>query len=76
MARRLTDTYFVKYSFSICLEKNTQRLNTNQSIGVWVIPEDKEISEYIQIVIERKVKAKLGDDYKIADFLITEISPL
>lgn len=76
MSRRLTDTYFVKCSFSICFGINTQILNTNKSIGVWVIPEDKEIPEYIQIAIERKVKAEIGDDYKIADFLITEIRPL
>ena len=76
MARRLTDTYFVECSFSICFETKTQRLSSKKSIGVWEIPENELIPEYIQIAIERKVKADFGDDYKIADFLITEITPL
>lgn len=76
MARRLTDTYFAKFSFSICFEKSPQRLSEKRSIGVWVIPENEVIPEYIQTTIERKVKADFGDDYKIADFLITEITPL
>lgn len=76
MARRLTDTYFVKCSFSICFKINKQILSSNKSIGVWVIPENEGIPQYIQIAIERKVKDEYGDDYKIADFLITEITPL
>lgn len=76
MARRLTDTYFVKCSFSICFGTSQQRLSTKQSIGVWVIPENEVIPEYIQTAIERKVKADFGDDYKIADFIITEMTPL
>lgn len=76
MVRRLTDTYFVKCSFSICFGTHKQRLSSNQSIGVWVIPENEVITEYIQIAIERKVKDDKGDDYIIADFVITEIRPL
>ena len=58
MARRLTDTYFVECSFSICFGTNTQRLSSKKSIEVWVIPENEVIPEYIQTAIERKVKAE------------------
>ena len=76
MARRLTDTYFVEFSFSICFGTPKQRLSSKKSIGVWVIPENEVIPEYIQIATERKIKADMGDDYTIADFVITEIRPL
>lgn len=76
MPRRLTDTYFVKCTFSLCFGTSTQRVSEKKSIGVWVIPENEGIAEYIQIAIKRKVEYDFGDDYKIADFLITEIRPL
>lgn len=76
MARRLTDTYFVRCSFSICLETPQQRLSKKQSISVWEIPEKEVLSEYIKTAIERQVKIDFGDGYKIADFVITEITPL
>ena len=76
MARRLTDTYFVKCSFSIRFETSPQRLITKTSTGVYVIPDNELLSEYIKTVTERQVKDTFGDDYKIADFVITEITPL
>lgn len=76
MARRLTDTYFVKCSFSIYFETSSQRLITKTSIGIYVIPEMESVSEYIQTAIERRVKDIWGNDYRITDFLITEITPL
>lgn len=45
-------------------------------MGVLEIPENEVIPEYIQINIERQVKYDFGDDYTIADFVITEITPL
>lgn len=76
MARRLTDTYFVKCSFSIRFETSPQRLSTKTSTGVYVIPEQESVAEYIKAATERQVKYNFGDDYKIADFVITEITPL
>lgn len=76
MARRLTDTYFVKCSFSICFKTSSQRLSTKTSIGIYVIPEMESVSEYIQTETERRVKDIWGNDYRITDFLITEITPL
>lgn len=76
MARRLTDTYFVKCSFSICFETYSQILSTKTSIGVYVIPEMESVAEYIKTATERQVKIDFGDEYKIADFAITEITPL
>lgn len=76
MARRLTDTYFVKCNFSIRFENNSQILSTKSSVGVYVIPEYESLSEYIKTTTERQVKDTLGDDYKIAGFVITEITPL
>ena len=76
MPRRLTDTYFVKCSFSISFEKSPQRLSTKTSTGVYVIPEQESVAEYIKAATERQVKYNFGDDYKIADFVITEITPL
>lgn len=76
MPRRLTDTYFVKCSFSIRFETNPQRLSTKTSTGIYVIPEMESLSEYIKTATERHVKDTFGDDYKIADFVITEITPL
>lgn len=76
MARRLTDTYFAKCTFSIRLETSAQRLSTKTSTGIYVIPEMESLSEYIKTATERQVKDTFGDDYKIADFVITEITPL
>ena len=76
MARRLTDTYFVKYEFSIKLENNSQRLSTKKSMGVFVIPERENITEFVKSSIEVSLQHTYGDDYRIADFLITEITPL
>ena len=76
MARRLTDTYFAECSFSILSKTNSQRLSSKKCLGIWVIPENEEILEYIKIAIERRVNTEFGDDYKIVDFLITEITPL
>lgn len=76
MARRLTDTYFVKCSFSICLETSPQRLSTKTSTGIYVIPQTESVSTYIEKVTERQVKYIHGNDYRIADFVITEITPL
>lgn len=76
MPRRLTDTYFVKCSFSIRFETSPQRLSTKTSTGVYVIPEMESVAEYIKTATERQVKYNFGDDYKIADFVITEITPL
>ena len=76
MARRLTDTYFAKCSFSIRFETNQQRLSTKNSVGVYVIPETEPVGEYIKTATERQVKDTFGDNYKIADFAITEITPL
>ena len=76
MPRRLTDTYFAKCTFNIRFETSTRRLSKKESIGVWVIPENDVIPEYIKIALERKVKADFGDDYTIVDFVITEITPL
>lgn len=76
MPRRLTDTYFVKCSFSIRFETSPQRLSTKTSTGVYVIPEMESVAEYIKAATERQVKYNFGDDYKIADFVITEITPL
>lgn len=76
MARRLTDTYFVKCDFSIRFENNSQRLSTRRSVGVFVIPEREEITEYVKSAVEVSLKHTYGDDYKIADFVITEITPL
>lgn len=52
------------------------RLSTKTSTGVYVIPECESISEYIKTSTERLIKSTFGDDYKIADFVITEITPL
>lgn len=76
MARRLTDTYFVKCSFSICFETCSQILSTKTSTGIYVIPQTESVSIYIEKVTERQVKCIHGNDYKIADFVITEITPL
>lgn len=76
MARRLTDTYFVKLSFSIRFETSQQRLSAKTSTGVYVIPESESLSEYIKAKTERLIKDTFGDDYKIADFVIIEITPL
>jgi hypothetical protein len=76
MARRLTDTYFVKCSFSVRFETSQQILSTKTSTGIYVIPECESLSEYIKTKTERQVKDTFGDDYKIADFVITEITPL
>lgn len=76
MPRRLTDTYFVKCSFSVRFETSPQRLSTKTSTGVYVIPEMESVAEYIKTATERQVKYNFGDDYKIADFVITEITPL
>lgn len=76
MPRRLTDTYFVKCSFSIRFETSQQRLSTKTSTGIYVIPEMESLSEYIKTATEREVKNTFGDDYKMADFVITEITPL
>lgn len=76
MARRLTDTYFVKCSFSLCLETSSQRLDTKTSTGIYVIPNTESVSSYIEKFTERQVKYIHGSDYKIADFVITEITPL
>lgn len=76
MPRRLTDTYFVKCSFSIRFETSPQRLSTKTSTGIYVIPEQESVAEYIKAATERQVKYNFGDDYKIADFVITEITPL
>lgn len=76
MPRRLTDTYFAKCSFSIRFETSPQRLSTKTSTGVYVIPEQELVAEFIKAATERQVKYNFGDDYKIADFVITEITPL
>lgn len=76
MARRLTDTYFVKCSFSICFETNTHRLTTKTSTGIYIIPQTESVSTYIEKVTERHVKHIHGNEYEIADFVITEITPL
>lgn len=76
MARRLTDTYFVKCSFSVCFETSPQRLSQKTSTGVYVIPDNEVLSEYIKTTTERQVKDTVGDNCKIADFVITEITPL
>lgn len=76
MARRFTDTYFVKYSFSIRFETSPQILSTKTSTGIYVIPEMESLSEYIKTATERQVKDTFGDDYKMADFVITQITPL
>lgn len=76
MARRLTDTYFAKCSFSIRFETSQQRLSTKTSVGVYLIPEMESVGEYIKIATERQVKSDYGDDCRIADFAITEITPL
>lgn len=76
MPRRLTDTYFVKCSFSIRFETSQQRLSTKTSVGVYVIPEMESVAEYIKTATERQVEHDFGNDYKIADFAITEITPL
>ena len=76
MARRLTDTYFAKCSFSISLETSPQRLSTRTSTGVYVIPPTESVSTYIEKATERLAKQVHGNDYRIADFLITEITPL
>lgn len=76
MVRRLTDTYFAKCSFSIRFATSQQRLSTKTSVGVYVIPEMESVGEYIKIVTERQVKSDYGDDCRIADFAITEITPL
>lgn len=57
MARRLTDTYFAKCSFSICLKRRPQRQIEKTSIGVWVIPENEVIPEYIQNNYRKKSKS-------------------
>lgn len=76
MARRLTDTYFAKCTFSIRFETSQQRLSTKTSTCVYVIPEMESVAEYIKTATERQVKYDFGDDYKIADFVIIEITPL
>lgn len=76
MARRLTDTYFAKCTFSIRFEPNQQRLSTKTSVGVYVIPYMESVGEYIKKVTEIQVQSNFGDDYRIADFAITEITPL
>lgn len=76
MVRRLTDTYFVKCEFSIRLENNSQRLSTKTSTGIYIIPEETSVAEFIKTATERQVKHDFGNDYRIADFLITEITPL
>lgn len=76
MARRLTDTYFAKCTFSIRFETSQQRLSTKTSVGVYVIPEVEPVGEYIKTVTEKQVKSDYGDDCKIADFAIIEITPL
>lgn len=76
MARRLTDTYFVKCSFSIRFETSRQIVSTKTSLGVYVIPEMESVAEYIKTATEKQVKYDFGNDYKIADFVITEIRPL
>lgn len=76
MPRRLTDTYFVKCSFSIRFETSQQILSTKTSTGIYVIPEMESVGEYIKTVTERQVKYDYGDDCKIAVFAITEITPL
>lgn len=76
MARRLTDTYFVKCTFSIRFETSQQRLSTKTSVGVYVIPEVESVGEYIKTATEKQVKSDYGYDCKIADFAIIEITPL
>ena len=76
MARRLTDTYFVKCSFSIRFETSPQIVSAKTSTGVYVIPEMESVAEYIKTATERQVKHDFGVEYRIADFLITEITPL
>lgn len=76
MARRLTDTYFIKYDFSIRFENNPQRLNTKSGTSVFVIPESEQITEYVKSLVEVFIKHTYGNEYRIADFIITEITPL
>lgn len=76
MARRLTDTYFVKCSFSIRYEITQQIMSTKTSTGIYVIPEMESLAEYIKTATERQLKLDFGDDYKIVYFVITEITPL
>ncbi len=76
MARRLTDTYFAKCTFSIRFETSQQRLSTKTSTGIYVIPEMEPVAEYIQRATERKVKRDFGNEYEIVDFAIIEITPL
>ena len=85
MARRLTDTYFVKCSFSIRYEITQQIMSTKNelgyeafltSTGIYVIPEMESVAEYIKTATERQLKLDFGDNYKIAYFVITEITPL
>lgn len=76
MARRLTDTYFVKCNFSIRFETDQQRLSPRTCVGVYVIPEEESVVEYIKTVTEKNVKSNYGNDSKIAGFAIIEITPL
>lgn len=76
MIRRLTDTYFVKCSFSIYFETYSHKLRAKTSTGIYVIPQTESISTYIEKVTERQVKHIHGNDYEIADFAIIEITPL
>lgn len=76
MARRLTDTYFVKCSFSIRFEPSKQIVTTKTSTGIYVIPEMESVAEYVKTATERQLKHDFGNDYKIAYFVITEITPL
>lgn len=76
MARRLTDTYFVRCSFNVRFETSQQRLSTKTCTGIYVIPEMESVSEYIQTATERRVKDIWGNDYRITYFVITEITPL
>ena len=45
-------------------------------MGVFVIPERENITEFVKSSIEVSLKHTYGDEYRIADFLITEITPL
>lgn len=76
MARRLTNTYFVKCEFSIRFENNSQRLNKKTATGIFVIPDTEQVAEYIKTATERQVIHAFGNDYRIADFVIIEITPL
>lgn len=76
MARRLTDTYFIKYDFSITFLNNSQRLKSKSGTSVFVIPEREQITEYAKSLVEVFIKNTYGDEYRIADFIITEITPL